>query len=508
MHPPSVVDPVGAAQTGRPGVARPGDEAAGAAVEDGGVGVGRWANGRLRGRGVRVGLVVVVVAGLLGTSVVALALTVPGLVPGLGRPAISAAPPPVVPRAVLGPLPATAALPSAAGLTAKLDGPAAAVPGKIGGVVLDPASGTALWQRDPGRALTPGSTGKILTAAAALLTLNPTDVMVTRVVAGPDPGTVVLIGGGDPTLTALPPGQTGVYPDPSRLTDLADQVRRAVPGPITRILVDTSLYQGPALAPGWLPSDVAAGYAAPIVSLMLDGARADPRLPDGPRVADPAMTAARALAGLLDVDPRRISAGTAAPDAAKLAAVNSAPIAELVEHALRTSDNALAEILARQVALGRKAEPSFAGASEQVLAALGQAGFDTSGAQMVDGSGLSTQDRVPPRLLGAVLAAAAAPADGPRDTEFLRPVLSGLPVAGGDGTLEDRYAPDGNASAGRGVVRAKTGTLTGVNSLAGVVTDADGRLLVFALMANGDNAAAVRPRMDAFAAALSGCGCR
>jgi D-alanyl-D-alanine carboxypeptidase/D-alanyl-D-alanine-endopeptidase (penicillin-binding protein 4) len=241
---------------------------------------------------------------------------------------------------------------------------------------------------------------------------------------------------------------------------------------------------------------------------MLDGARADPTLLDGPRVQDPATAAGKALAGLLGVDSKQVATGTAAPDATRLASVTSAPVAELVETALRESDNALAEILARQVALSRKAEPTFTGAAEQVLAALTQAGFDTTGAQMVDGSGLSTIDKVPPRLLGALLAKAAAPADGPRDTEFLRPILSGLPVAGGDGTLEDRYAPDGNSASGRGVVRAKTGTLTGVNSLAGVVTDADGRLLVFALMSNGDNAGTVRPRMDAFAAALSACGCR
>jgi D-alanyl-D-alanine carboxypeptidase/D-alanyl-D-alanine-endopeptidase (penicillin-binding protein 4) len=472
------------------------------------VGFGRWVNGRLRGRGARRGLVAAVVVLVLASSFGVVALTVPGLVPGLGGPAIAAAPPIVVPRAVLGPLPVNAPTPTAAGLAAELDGPAGAVPGKVGGVVLDPASGAVLWDRDSARALTPGSTGKILTAAAALLTLNPTDVLVTRVVAGPDPGSVVLVGGGDPTLTALPPGKTGVYPDPSRLTDLAEQVKKAVPGGVKKIVIDTSLYRGPTLAQGWLPSDVAAGFAPPVVPLMLDGARADPTLLDGPRVPDPAKAAGQALAGLLDVDGDQVTEGTAAPDAAKLGQVSSAPVAELVETALRNSDNALAEILARQVALQRKADPTFTGAAEQVLAALGQAGFDTSGTEMHDGSGLSTLDRVPPRLLGALLAAAAAPADGPRDTEFLRPVLSGLPVAGGDGTLEDRYSADGGAASGRGVVRAKTGTLTGVNSLAGVVTDADGRLLVFALMANGGNAAAVRPKMDAFAAALSGCGCR
>jgi serine-type D-Ala-D-Ala carboxypeptidase/endopeptidase (penicillin-binding protein 4) len=471
------------------------------------VGFGRWANGRLRGRGARWSLVVAVVVLVLGSSFGALALTVPGLVPGLGRPAHAAAPPLAVPRAVLGPLPAGAPTPTPAGLAAEIDGPADAVPGKVGGVVLDPATGTVLWERDPAKALTPGSTGKILTAAAALLTLNPTDVLVTRVVAGPDPGTVVLVGGGDPTLTALPPGKTGVYPDPSRLTDLADQVKKAVPGGVKKVLVDTSLYQGPALAEGWLPSDVAAGFAPPVVPLMLDGARADPTLLDGPRVQDPAAAAGKALAGLLGAGST-VGTATAAPDAKRLGEVGSAPVAELVETALRNSDNALAEILARQVAIQRKAEPTFTGAAAQVLAALQQAGFDTSGAELHDGSGLSTLDRVPPRLLGALLAAAAAPADGPRDTEFLRPVLSGLPVAGGDGTLEDRYAAAGGAASGRGVVRAKTGTLTGVNSLAGVVSDADGRLLVFALMANGGNAAAVRPKLDAFAAALAGCGCR
>ena len=72
---------------------------------------------------------------------------------------------------------------------------------------------------------------------------------MTRVVAGPDPGTVILVGGGDPTLTALPAGKEGVYPDPSRLTALADAVRKAATAPVRRVLVDTSRYSGPTLQP-------------------------------------------------------------------------------------------------------------------------------------------------------------------------------------------------------------------------------------------------------------------
>ena len=87
----------------------------------------------------------------------------------------------------------------------------------------------------------------------------------------------------------------------------------------------------------------------------------------------------------------------------------------------------------------------------------------------------------------------------------LRPLLVGLPVAGASGTLADRY--HGPSAPGRGWVRAKTGTLTGVNSLAGTVLDTDGRMLVFALLSNGPNPASVRPRLDALAAELRSCGC-
>ncbi len=380
--------------------------------------------------------------------------------------------------------------------------------GEFTGSVTDPATGTVLWSRTAGTPLVPGSTVKLLTSAATLLTLDPTERLVTRVVAGPEPGTVVLVGGGDPTLTALPAEKVGVYPDPARLTALADAVRKATPVPVRRVLVDTSRYRGPTMQATWDPVDVDGGFVTPIEPLMLDGGRKDPAEPDGARVFDPALTAGRALAGLLGADAGSVAEGTAAPGATVLGKVASAPVSDLVEHTIRTSDNVLAEMLAREVAIERKAEPSFEGAAAQTLLALSQAGFDTAGAELVDGSGLSTADRVPAQLLGAVLAEAAAPAQGARDTQFLRPIVTGLPVAGGDGTLVDRFANGSPSASGRGVVRAKTGTLTGVSSLAGIVTDADGRLLVFALMSNGVNPGLVRPKLDAIAAQLGRCGCR
>ncbi len=449
-------------------------------------------------------MVILVVAGALGGAI---AVTAPVLLAKI-RPAPAGADLPPSPRPVLIALPTTAPAPTATGLSGVLGPLAAAMPGRFTGTVVDPADGRVLWQSAADKALAPGSTAKLLTTAAALLTLNPTGSLVTRAVAGPGAGTVVLVGGGDPTLTALPDGKTGVYPDPARLTALATTVKAVMPGGVKKVLIDTSRYTGPTMASGWDPADVAAGNIAPIQSLMLDGGRVDPTEQDGARVQKPALAAGKAFATMLGADPAGVTEITSAPDATVLGTVSSAPISDLVEHLIQTSDNVSAEVLARETAIARSGDPSFTGAVTQTIAALSQAGIDPAGAVMSDGSGLSTDDRVPAKLLGAVLAAAAAPAQGPTDTEFLRPIVSGLPVAGGDGTLDDRFAPDADSAAGRGVVRAKTGTLTGVSSLAGVVTDRDGRLLVFALMSNGPSPSTIRPRLDDIAATLSGCGCR
>ena len=83
-----------------------------------------------------------------------------------------------------------------------------------------------------------------------------------------------------------------------------------------------------------------------------------------------------------------------------------------------------------------------------------------------------------------------------------------LPVAGFSGTLTERYrVPAARAAAG--VVRAKTGTLTGVSALAGVVHDRSGALLAFAILADDAQATDdAEAALDAAVARLSACGCR
>ena len=430
---------------------------------------------------------------------------------GSGGPtAIATSPPPTpsVPNELLKPL-SNGATPSAAGLAAALTGPASSPAlGTLTGTVIDPATGSTLWDHNSTTPLTPASSGKLLTMTAALLSLDPQFRFTTKVVAGPDPSTVILVGGGDPTLSSLPDGKETVYPGAAHLDDLVDQVKKATGGAAQKVLLDTSRYAGDPMAPGWENSDIAGGSVAPITPIMLDGGRGKPTVSETGRTATPDTDAAKEFAKRLGADPNSVAKTTAPADAKVLGSVQSPPLTDMITNLLQISDNVLAEAVGREVAKQAGAETSFAGGSSTVLNILRNNNFDLTGVTMVDGSGLSTQDRVTAKLLSSIMAVAAGP-DGGSDPRVakLRPLLTGLPVAGGSGTLSDRYN-DAASSPGKGWVRAKTGTLDGVNTLTGIVQDTDGKVLAFALMSNGSQIDQGRAALDDVAAALRGCGCR
>jgi D-alanyl-D-alanine carboxypeptidase/D-alanyl-D-alanine-endopeptidase (penicillin-binding protein 4) len=361
--------------------------------------------------------------------------------------------------------------------------------------VVDVASDRVLLDVQGDRSVTPASTAKIATAAAVLATLPRDQRFVTKVVRG-RPGDVVLVGGGDPTLVGSVGGSSAVGP---RLADLAAQVRqwsRRSGTTVRRVLVDDSLFTGPRLGPGWKQGYVTDGDVAPVSALSVDAGRTSDR--DGtPRSPDPALQAGRQLARLLKAK----SAGrtSAARDAVSVARVSSAPVADLVERMLTRSDNDLAEALGRHVALATRRPASFAGEAAAISAVLQGHGLRVA---LKDASGLSTQDRAQPAQLAALLAHAA------RDGRYA-PLLTGLPVAGFDGTLSDRFRKGPTRSAA-GEVRAKTGTLNGVSALAGYVRTRSGRLLAFDLTANGVAIGATRAAqsaLDRVATVLAACGC-
>jgi D-alanyl-D-alanine carboxypeptidase/D-alanyl-D-alanine-endopeptidase (penicillin-binding protein 4) len=241
---------------------------------------------------------------------------------------------------------------------------------------------------------------------------------------------------------------------------------------------------------------------SPITALWVD----EGRIHSGTgRSSDPTGDAVAVFARALGTAGIRVKgtpvAAAAPTGAATLAQVQSAPLREIVDHVLETSDNEGAEVLAHQAGVAAGTGGSFDGGVAAVGDTLARLGVDTGGLQLHDGSGLSREDRIAPVTLLQVLQRATS-------DDRLAPIVSALPVAGFSGSLLGRY--DQHGDAGRGVVRAKTGTLTGVDALAGYTQDAQGTPLVFVLMADRvavPDTLAARDALDHLASTLTTCRC-
>lgn len=354
----------------------------------------------------------------------------------------------------------------------------------------------------------PASTLKLWTAAATLDAFDPQQRIATSVVWDEDSGTLVLVGGGDATLRVEPREE---IPDTAAgaasLSALARRVARELKasqtadGPV-RLDFDASLFSGPAVSPDWEPGYVTSGVIAPVTALMVDYGMVDP--PELARYPDPALATVERFAELLDERGVEVSGTPDAveaddlPGAVPLAEVRSPQVGDLVEQMLRNSDNQLAEALGRLAAGAQGLPLSFGGAAKAVERAAKSRGVDMSDATVVDASGLSREDRF---SAGGLLEALHSAATDPS----LAPILSGLAVAGFDGTLADRYQ-SGRAADGAGLVRAKTGTLTGISAEAGVATSCDGDLVAFVILADAvPDTEAAREVLDDVGASLTSC---
>jgi D-alanyl-D-alanine carboxypeptidase/D-alanyl-D-alanine-endopeptidase (penicillin-binding protein 4) len=463
----------------------------------------------------------------LGAGVVVAHMLPPRLaalhIPGTAsRPLIGAAP--VLATAAAPATPASAGLPTAAALAAMLGAalPAADTGPGVGIEVADAQTGQVLYADNASALATPASTTKLMTAVTALALLGPDARFATTV--RQESGTIVLAGGGDPTL-AVNQYPSNDYPRPATLASLAARTAQALKAQgrgSVRLGYDTSLYTGPGMAPGWSDSLVYTGNVTPIVSLEADqgrltanGAFQDEDDPTNysPRTMDPAGMTAAAFASLLERDgitvtgsPAEVTAGASAP---VIASVSSPTLAAIEEQMLLESNNVIAENLARHVAIALGMPASFSGAADAVMTEARRLGVTTP-IHLVDGSGLSPDDGIAPETLVRVLALAAS-------RPQLRAVITGLPVAGFAGTLSAGDSDFGGIAslddgAARGVVRAKTGNLATVADLAGLAYDRDGKLLLFAILAPDVPGAGLLQNaadaIDSAAAGLARCGCR
>jgi len=426
---------------------------------------------------------------------------------------------------------------------------------RVAALVVERDDGRELYTRDPDRPMIPASNLKLLTALAALEAFGPTHQFRTDLLtdAAPDAhgavARLMLRGGGDPALTsedvwrlAADVRRAGVerVRDGLLLDDGAfDRERwhpswgavsaRAYHAPISALTVNYGAL-GVTLIPGAAPGDPVRVMLDPPVPFFRLTNRAttgsrrvhnalevERRAGDGVEnvlvsgvapAGSPAQTVYRSV-----LDPTRyfgavlrmqleangvhvagdIAMGPVPPDAAPLLGFEGRSLAEIVRLFLKYSNNEIGEGLVKALA----ARTTAGGATWKegigaVRALLEQAGLDTGRITLVDGSGLSYENRVAPRILVAALRI------GTGSFRYGPELLAALPIAAADGTLEKRASSVANA------VRAKTGLLTSVTGLSGLAQCADGRVVFFSVLVNGfrGSAEAAMDALDRFVSVL------
>jgi D-alanyl-D-alanine carboxypeptidase/D-alanyl-D-alanine-endopeptidase (penicillin-binding protein 4) len=377
--------------------------------------------------------------------------------------------------------------------------------GSFGGTVINTTTGEVLFDRNGSTGVATASVMKLLTSATALADLGPTYQFKTTVYAGTTPGSVILVGGGDATLSAAPAGQS-VYKGAPTLADLAGQVNTAWQAlnpdqPITSVVLDASMWN---TSDSWDPSvpmtERTQGYQPYITALMVDGDRANPASQDSPRSTDPVARAGAAFVAALGLPADTpVSDGTAISGSKQLGQVQSQPLSTLISYMLPISDNTLAEMMARVSSKVSGRDGSAASLTATYTSALAGYGIDATGLVIRDGSGESNLDAVPPALVAKLMVQVNAGGKG------LDTIYNALPVSGKTGTLATRFT--GPNAVARGAVNAKTGSIATAYALAGIVHAKDGTALSFAFFAEGKlSATTSMTALDTITTGVFNCG--
>ena len=360
-----------------------------------------------------------------------------------------------------------------------------------GGCIVVSRAGEPIFYRNPEALLVPASLQKLVLAAAALEILGANHVFTTSVLASGRPidglleGDLYLLGGGDPLLSTphfvemLAAGNFVGTPLDQLAAGVTSTGLSAIAGGVVAV---ADRYDSERNVPHW-PSRFAAqnvsgslsaagvnlGLVAPLGIVTAWGLAPHPT---------PALAAAADFDDLLEARTVRIpelpsvaAAGGDYSELVTLATVASAPLANLLRYILTESDNTAAELLLKELGYRTRGRGSTAAGASAAHAVLAD---DIAGLVLpADGSGLSPQNRLSCRQTTDLL-----DNSGPGG-----PLVSYLAIAGRTGTMENRYR---NSSVA-GLVRAKTGSLNGVASLAGFATAPDGVPLTFAVILNSDD---------------------
>jgi len=332
---------------------------------------------------------------------------------------------------------------------------------QLGLYVYDLTDGQPLYAVNAAQRMRPASCQKVVTAITALHYLKSgyqlrTDFRIAgKVTAGILNGDLIVVGGMDPLVTA----------DELRQAAAAIKQQRGIKSIAGNIVYDLSMREDAPYGWGWCWDD---DYG-PLSALLVDGKDA----------FEQEWIKALTDAGIKAPTPeqqRKVSLPPRGEVGGELIFTIRHSIDDLLVPMMKNSDNIYAECLFCQTAAtkGKK----WAGRKEAALRTeelLKSIGLDASPYQVADGSGLSLYNYASAEMLVALLGYAW------RTPEIREHLLPSLPIAGIDGTLEKRMRD----TEAQGNVRAKTGTLTGVSSLVGYLTAANGHTLAFAIINQG-----------------------
>lgn len=326
-------------------------------------------------------------------------------------------------------------------------------------------------------------------------------VATTRVYSLPDqPGTIVLQGGGDHSLTRVAATSYTTYylpgQHPAKLRLIAQQALAALPAGtvINKIILDDTFFKGPSWNPNWNSYSRISGDAAPITGLMVDAGRVNPDLTDkkysGVRVTDPTMQAGMFFKKWLGASAASATLvkGAVPLLATQIASADSQPITNWIRHALKISDNTETETIARHTELALGLKNSYQSAQKMGNRLFSSLGVNYKKLIMKDAAGLAPNNRVTAKLIETLMKTAADP------TSDIAALPSFMATSGDGGTLGGRFV-EYNKSTKRyeltipsGSIRAKTGYISGVYGLAGIITTPEAHTIVFAMFARQDTA--------------------
>ncbi len=337
-------------------------------------------------------------------------------------------------------------------------------PGRSAAIAIDLASGAVLYAQNPALPLAPASNEKLPLTYAALATLGGSYRMETDVLGEGEQdgttftGTLVLRGGGDPTLST------------AGLRSLAAQVRAyGIRHVVGGIVGDESYFDARRTVAGWKP-----GFyiqeSPPLSALVVNRARVGRYVTRSPALAAATGFRDALRAAGVAVDGT-VKLGRVGDFSIPIAQLDSPPLASIIRFMDRESDNFTAELLLKQLGAVTLDRGTSAAGASAVLQALTEAGVPTAGVRIVDGSGLSLLDRLTANALTGILRAAWA------DPTVRPAFVAALPVAGVNGTLEDRLRKPPT----RGRVLAKTGTTSDASALSGYVSTR----FLFTVLQNG-----------------------